>query len=151
MKLTNVIEGILATVLGTLVLQIMGVIGELVPMEGIRKLVKEEVSIDIEPVTDYLTPKPAETDGLVVAKLEAKQGETSAIICGYAGNNKDELSQRNTVSMQYSTEATPNIYLPHSSFTMPVKKGEFWKVDVCSEKSGSEYNAIIFWVPFGAK
>ena len=91
------------------------------------------------------------TDGLVVVNINTggKSVGIHGIINGKAGKNKNNLKTRNSASMQYYGAASASVYMPTSSFTMPIIKGEWWKVENSSNKQGKPFAATIYWVPLG--
>jgi hypothetical protein len=75
----------------------------------------------------------ATTDGFVVARIG---GSTEAFASGFTDGNADPSTCRNSVRGFGTIESV--------SFTMPVKKSDYWKVIVTSGSVDS-----IFWIPLG--
>lgn len=80
----------------------------------------------------------AATDGYVVANGLFDDGET---MTGYTDSNADPIAPFCTIGA--GSGAGSNHYL---SFTMPVKKGKYWKIVV----GGSVASILINWVPSGS-
>ena len=87
----------------------------------------------------------AETDGFVVASILIPSNDGQAYLSGYTDSSNPPTTVRayagdsNTVS----DDMTPN------SFTMPVRKGDYWEV-VRTYVQGSSSTVIIYWIPLGA-
>jgi len=85
----------------------------------------------------------ATTDGFVVANcvIDADTYRT------YLNGNTDSTSGATTVRMYASCSSyhAGNVYVPANSFTMPVRKGDYWQV-VYNATYGTSTNQV-FWLP----
>ena len=86
----------------------------------------------------------AQTDGFVVAGLKVTNTAHAHITAiGYTDSNSPPITERGYICVRYETYAD-NV---QSSFTMPVRKGDYWKVDA-TYYYGAIYS-FIYWIPLG--
>ncbi|MCD4695330.1 MAG: hypothetical protein K8S16_03730 [Bacteroidales bacterium] len=88
----------------------------------------------------------AETDGFVVAGLEvlSPTGITHIVATGFTDSNPSPTTKRGYACIRY-TDYGVNVM---SSFTMPVRKGDYWKVEAIVHDSHF-FHSFIYWVPLG--
>lgn len=84
-----------------------------------------------------ITAQQAATDGFVVLTGIVNAGGES--IVGYTDANADPTTERCKMTMDVSVQTA------NYSFTMPVKKGHYWKVVNTNATITS-----VFWIPLGA-
>ena len=86
----------------------------------------------------------AQTDGFVVAGLKVTNTSPAHITAiGYTNSNSPPTTERGYICVRYETYAD-NI---QSSFTMPVRKGDYWKVDATYHYG--TFDSFIYWIPLG--
>lgn len=87
----------------------------------------------------------ATTDGFVVATITYVSGsECRYSIRGYTDANANPTTQRCETDCLYSTAEA-------HSFTMPVRKGEYWKITL-QKTAGNDgvYSVTAYWIPMGS-
>ncbi len=90
----------------------------------------------------------AATDGFVVAGLIITSGETiaaNATLTGYTSSASHPVTIRGLACVRREPNITFNL---QESFTMPVRKGDYWRVEFGSQGTGT-YGYSIDWIPFG--
>lgn len=88
----------------------------------------------------------AETDGLVVVKLSATDGQMGQSI-GYTDAGNPPSTIRGQCWVTYISGSP---YVRYSSYCMPVKKGDYWKVVATKWSTWSLPTQVIYWIPKGA-
>lgn len=90
----------------------------------------------------------APSDGFVVVNVYATgTGENYTYAYGYTDSNADPTTLYCKVAMNDPSGAGTYQGMMHGTFTMPVKKGNYWKV-VCAQTYVSSWS--VRWVPMGA-
>jgi len=79
----------------------------------------------------------AESDGFVIASITSPESG-NIIIKGYTDRSEPPTTLRIQTSAQNKNNS--------SSFTMPVKKNDFWKVETSQEDEGS--SKTLYWISF---
>lgn len=87
----------------------------------------------------------AETDGFVVAYMDAVGNGWGGTLIGYTDSSNPPTTIRAKDSCDYRTTAGNEVYVNFASITMPVIKNEYWKVSL-SIRSGAPV-AVVNWIP----
>jgi hypothetical protein len=84
------------------------------------------------------------SDGFVVAvALTGQADELTAYLYGYSDSDNPPVTLRAVATARRLGDIT---YNRGGSFTLPVRKGDFWEVTL----SGSgDYEAYLYWIPLG--
>jgi hypothetical protein len=88
----------------------------------------------------------ASTDGFVVANISLDSALATAYISGYTDSSASPSTLRCEASFWINGTTARH---RTNSFTMPVKKGDYWKV-VMTNESGSTPTETIYWIPLGS-
>ena len=84
------------------------------------------------------------TDGFVVAGLKVTTTSPAHISAiGFTDNNSSPNTERGYICVRYETYGDNMM----SSFTMPVRKGDYWKVE--ATYFYGTFDAFIYWIPLG--
>ena len=85
----------------------------------------------------------APTDGLVVATVTATVGQQGRVV----GSTRRQRTQWREQCAASAYTSAPNTWnVPGSSFTMPVRAGDIWKVDAAREDPGTEPTFKVQWI-----
>ena len=99
----------------------------------------------------------AYTDGFVVASIKQHSstiGLSNGCIFGYTTSDYKSLTNEQLhmgAAADYSTRSgsPPCPILTGNSFTMPVRKGEYWKVIDDTRFVGTLCDVELYWIPLG--
>ncbi|MGB4206050.1 MAG: hypothetical protein WBJ84_10595 [Bacteroidales bacterium] len=88
----------------------------------------------------------AETDGFVVAGavVAPASSDVNALLTGYTDSSGNPTTARGLASVRRFGEGTQS---QQQSFMMPVRKGDYWKVDWIVYSGNA--NFMIYWIPLG--
>jgi hypothetical protein len=92
----------------------------------------------------YGTVYQADTDGFVSVLLKIVVAERYGFAYGYTDENNPPVTIRGYASVDHHS----SVYVNYNSFLMPVKNGDYWKVDLF-ESGGQSCNVTISWIPLG--
>ena len=111
--------------------------------ESLNELSSKEYSVKFDQWEgrDHSKTYLAETNGFVIARIDTHGTITQGTICGLSDTSNNPTIKRASASVEYSTN---KVYIPHSSFTMPVRKGDYWKVELCQ---GDKEGIHVYWLP----
>jgi hypothetical protein len=90
----------------------------------------------------------ADSDGFVIGTLGISgTGDANAALFGKTDNANPPTTVRGRASVRRIGGAT---YSLQQSFTMPVRKGERWRIDLEVYDGGTNLIGDIFWLPMGS-
>ena len=93
----------------------------------------------------------AASDGYVKATIYSEQsGNNVGRMTGYTDSSNPPTTIRAQSQVHATTGADPNVVVEYNSFTMPVRKGDYWKVTFqCLWGDPTKISATIYWLPLG--
>jgi len=91
------------------------------------------------------TTYQAETDGFVVAGIKVVSPLVPAhiLVTGFTDGNSSPTTERGYACVRYETYGDNMM----SSFTMPVRKGDYWEVG--ASYFYGNFSSFIYWIPLG--
>jgi len=91
------------------------------------------------------TTYQAETDGFVVAGIKVVSPLVPAhiLVTGFTDGNSTPTTERGYACVRYETYGDNMM----SSFTMPVRKGDYWEVG--ASYFYGNFSSFIYWIPLG--
>ena len=89
----------------------------------------------------------AATDGFVCAAFTGVAQDRACYVIGYTdGGNPPTIARASASTVAVANVDTTQL----NSFTMPVKKGEFFRVAFTNITGDGAYTLVIYWMPLGA-
>jgi hypothetical protein len=93
----------------------------------------------------------ATTDGFVVARILWTAGnDVYAKLEGYTDANANPVALIAGASAGNTHPSTANVNIYTNSFTLPVKKNDYWKVVKTDIGGAGTYTISVYWIPLGA-